>query len=197
MFNPNFETKYNNNLKAIKPLGLRIQKHIQDSNIDLNIISEFNIPDIPIWEIPKPTVNLDLSKLKKSETNPLEFNQKFAELKCAFNSFEETYTDGSKDNNKVASAAVHQNNIFSSRLPNNSSIFTAEAKALQLAMNFVNCSKNKKHIIFSDSLSCLQAIKNKKVDHPYIYHILKEYTILKQKGYVIIFCWVPNVEGEK
>jgi hypothetical protein len=44
----------------------------------------------------------------------------------------EIYTDGSKDQNKVASAVVYGDDIFSSRLPNNSSIFTAEAKALQL-----------------------------------------------------------------
>ena len=87
--------------------------------------------------------------------------------------------------------------FFSARLPINSSIFTGEAKALELAINFVKCSKNKNHIIFSDSLSCLQAIKNQKIDHPYIYQILKEYTILKQKGYIIIFCWVPSHIGIK
>jgi hypothetical protein len=43
----------------------------------------------------------------------------------------------SKDENKVASAAVYGNNIFSARLPNNSSIFTAKAKAVQLAFDFI------------------------------------------------------------
>ena len=73
------------------------------TNIDLNVISEFKIPDIPLWEISKPTVNLE-----KSDTNPLEFNQKFAEIKHAFNTFNDIYTNGSKDKNKVASAAIHK-----------------------------------------------------------------------------------------
>ena len=86
--------------------------------------------------------------------------KKIAELKHAFYTFNEIYTDGSKDNKKVASAAVHKNNIFSARLPDNSSIFTAEAKVLQFALEIVKSSKSKKHIIYSDSLSCLQAVKN-------------------------------------
>ena len=40
VFNPKFETKYQEKTKVIKPLGFRLQKHIKDSNIDLNVISE-------------------------------------------------------------------------------------------------------------------------------------------------------------
>jgi hypothetical protein len=34
VFNPKFETEYHEKIKVIKPLGLRLQKHIKDSNID-------------------------------------------------------------------------------------------------------------------------------------------------------------------
>jgi hypothetical protein len=86
----------------------------------------------------------------------------------------EIYTDGSKDQNKVASAAVYGNDIFSARLPN-SSIFTAEAKALQLPLDIIKYSDKENHIIYSDSFSSLQAVRNCKTDHPFIYNILKEY----------------------
>jgi hypothetical protein len=98
----------------------------------------------------------------------------------------EIYTDGSKDQNKVAFAAVSGNDILSARLPNNSSIFTAEAKALQLAVDFIKYSDDENRIIYSDSFSCLQAIQNCKTDHPFIHNILKEYTSFKLRGYNII-----------
>ena len=44
------------------------------------------------------------------------------------------------------------------RIPDDSSIFTAEAKAVDLALDFINtCDANNKFIIFSDSLSVLKA----------------------------------------
>jgi ribonuclease HI len=150
---------------------------------------------VPFWELSKPSVNLDLSKDKKSDTHSLEFIQKFRELKQEFSTHNEIYTDGSKDQNNVASAAVCGNVIFSARLPNNSSIFTAEAKALQLAFDFIKHSDDKKHIIYSDSISCLQAIKNCKTDHPFISNILKEYVSLKLRGHIIVFCWIPSHIG--
>jgi hypothetical protein len=47
------------------------------------------------------------------------------------------YTNGSKDQNRVAAAAVIKNDIFSACLPNESTMFTAEAKAIQLAFGYI------------------------------------------------------------
>jgi hypothetical protein len=59
------------------------------------------------------------------------------------------YTDGSKDQNKDASAAIHGNYILSACLPNNSSFFTAADNALHLALDFIKHSDNKKpHYLF-------------------------------------------------
>ena len=43
------------------------------------------------------------------------------------------YTDGSKDKNKVAVAAVINKDVFSARFPDEATIFSAEAKAIELA----------------------------------------------------------------
>ena len=46
------------------------------------------------------------------------------------------------------------------RIPDDLSIFTVEAKAVDLALDFIRtCDTNNKFIIFSDSLSVLNAIK--------------------------------------
>ena len=64
------------------------------------------------------------------------------------------YTDGSKEDSKVGCAVISDNHSNMQRIPDDSSIFTAEAKAIDLALDFIStCDPNNKFIIFSDSLS--------------------------------------------
>ena len=50
---------------------------------------------------------------KKTETNPLVFKQKFTEIKQSKPPAVEIITDGSKDKNKVAAAAVVNHDFYS------------------------------------------------------------------------------------
>ena len=65
----------------------------------------------------------------------------------------EIYTDGSKDKNKVAAAAVINHDVFSVRLLNEATIFTAEAKAIQLAFEHIKIPKDSHFTLISDPLS--------------------------------------------
>jgi hypothetical protein len=65
------------------------------------------------------------------------------------------YTDGSNDGDRVASAAVFGQQVYSVRLPSASSIFSAEANAILLALKFVASSDKSKFMICSESLSSL------------------------------------------
>ena len=62
------------------------------------------------------------------------FKQKLAEFKHSKQLTIDIYTNGSKDGNKVAAAAVVNNDIFSVRLPDEVTIFTAEARAIDLKL---------------------------------------------------------------
>ena len=75
------------------------------------------------------------------------------------------------------------------RIPDGSSIFTAEAKAIDLALDLVdNCNSRDKFIIFSDSFSVLQAVNHTSSKTPQIQNILqKHHTISKYK--TIVYCW--------
>ena len=77
---------------------MRIQKHIDDSNIPLDIIKLLSHSKIPHWKLLKPKTDTSLSEFKKTETNPLTF-KKLAEFKHSKQRIE-IYTDGSKDKNK-------------------------------------------------------------------------------------------------
>ena len=75
------------------------------------------------------------------------------------------------------------------------SIYTAELRAIILALKHVYYSKGKSFLILSDSLSSLQSIFNLKYDHPVLVQILDLYTEMTRDGREIVFIWVPGQAG--
>ena len=74
----------------------------------------------------------------------------------------------------AAAAAVSTKQInkpFTCQLSDDSSIYTAELRAILLALRHVDYSKGKSFLILSDSLSSLQSIFNLKYDHPVLVQI--------------------------
>lgn len=65
------------------------------------------------------------------------------------------YTDGSKDVGRVASAAIVGDTTISIRISSESSILTAEIKAIILALQCNSKSPHNNYIICFDSLSVL------------------------------------------
>jgi len=102
--------------------------------------------------------------------------------------------------NQVAAAVVHGNVTKTTRLPNKSSIFRAELHAISLALAVIVRSKEKNFIIFSDSMSSLEAISGFKLEIDIVQNIIKDYTHLANSGKTIIFCWIPshvNIRGNE
>ena len=62
------------------------------------------------------------------------------------------YTDGSKQDVKVACAVISPNFTDSIRLPDNSSIFTAEAKAIDIALYHMRSARKTVHHLLRFSL---------------------------------------------
>ena len=62
IFHPLYESLYDKNKKCIKSIGLRVQKHVEDSNLPLDIIHPFNNSKITSWELIKPDVDMSLSE---------------------------------------------------------------------------------------------------------------------------------------
>ena len=76
---------------------------------------------------------------------------------------------------RVASEVVWQNSCKTARLTNNASIFRAELYAITLALVVVRPSKDKHFIIFSDSMSSLEALSGFKLELDLVQKILKYY----------------------
>ena len=109
------------------------------------------IPENPPWLNPKAIFNFELTQYKKSETKPLLIQQHFAEIRSVTSEYSAIYTDGSKDGDRVASAAVFGQQVDSLRLPSASSIFSAEANVILVALKFV-ASSDEIHDLFRFSL---------------------------------------------
>ena len=81
------------------------------------------------------------------------------------------------------------------RIPVDSAIFTAEAKAVDLALDFMStCDANNKFIIFSESLSVLKAMNHTSLKNPLIHKLLEKcHERLVNKE--IVLCLIPSHIG--
>ena len=199
VFNPKYERFYNNKPTAIKPLGLRIQPLLEEANINIKNVQHFSFPSKEPWTLNPPKIILDLHKNKKTEVESHIFKNEFLEIKSNYKHYLSIYTDGSKQDEKVACSVISPNFTDSIRLPDNSSIFTAEAKAIDIALYHIRDQPEKQFIIYSDSLSVLKSLKDLHHRNPLIQQILKKYYYLSASK-EIVFCWLPshvNIRGNE
>ena len=147
-----YENLFENKEKAIKPFNLRIQNLLSEIKINPKIIHNTILPKTAPWTINQPIIKLDLTKLSKTRTHSITFQENFLNN---FPDHHHIYTDGSKQRMNVGCAAVFQNQELLKRLPNESSIYCAEA------MNIIANYKSSKFIIYSDSKSVPQALQSK------------------------------------
>ena len=136
----------------------------------------------------------DLNSGKKSESNP-HISNDFRRLLGRYKNYQQVYTNGSKEDSNVDCAIISGNPINMQFLPDDSSIFTAEAKAVNLALDFIRtCDTNNKFIICSDSLSVLKSMNHTSSKNPQIQKLLEKCHELLA-NIEIVLCWIPSHIG--
>ena len=193
--NPKYKELFARKDSAIPSFGIRMQSVLDNSIILNENVHETVIPEVPPWTLHQPRVNLDLSNLCKKDTSSLVFIQKYNEIKDEHSYCTPIYTDGSKDNDRVGCAAIINNISTKQRLPSNASIFTAEIKAIDLALDAIAESDDDHIIIFSDALSVLLSLENKKLDNSLVVNLLHKLHLLSIAHKTIFFCWIPSHIG--
>ena len=167
MFDNKYMKLFDARPNAIRTFGLRIKQFLTASNIELSDILETPSYFIsPPWCI---KIVLELVHLKKDRTDASIYQQLFMKIRDRYRDHIPVYTDGSRDGNAVACATVFPSNtVISMRLPDSASVFTAEVWAIIKALEQIKDSNASKYIVFTDSLSCLQALHHMKLEHPLI-----------------------------
>ena len=166
-------------------------------NIRRAILSGDRSCYIPSWCTTKPTILFDLHNSKKSLSDSQLMKQNFQELQSRLSDYQHIYTDGSEVEDKVGCAYISGSRHEKIRLPDGSSIFTAESKAIDMALDYVmNNSLDNKFVIFSDSLSVLKYLNYTSSKNPKIQNVIEKHHELS-KSKEILSCWLPSHVGIK
>ena len=194
-FPPNYVDLYEQKPKAIKSFGIRISPLLESANIKPKNIEKHFTPNIPAWCMKPPEILFDLHSGKKSESNPHILKDDFRKMQSRYKNYQQIYTDGSKEDSKVGCAVISDNHSNMQRIPDDSSIFTVEAKAVDRAIDFIyTYDANNKFIIFSDSLSVLKAMNHTSSKNPQIQKLLEKcHELLTYKE--IVLCCIPSHIG--
>ena len=174
VFHPEYQPLYDSKPTSIRPLDLRVSPHLQGLGVELDNVTFNYVSDTPPWELERPNIILGLAMSRKSDTPPITYRDQYLTIRNRFPRHIPCYTDGSKDTERVSVAAVLINHSYGHRIQDHSSIFTAEARAILLALECIEHSNRKRFLIFTDSMSCLQALDHLKINHPIIEEIISK-----------------------
>ena len=94
---------------------------------------------------------------------------------------------GQRKTQKIGCAVISDNHSNMQRLPDDSSIFTAEAKIVDLALDFIRaCDTNNNFFVFSDSLSVLKSMNHTSSKNPQIKKLLEKCHELLAKKEIVL-----------
>jgi len=160
VFNLKSKRLFDRKPTQIAPLGIRIAEYLSSIGFSHKNSTLRTVPSVPPWLLRRPCFNYDMYAFDKNNVSAEVLQSHFAETKNCFGKHVEIYTDGSKIGESVACAVICGNQIKSMRLPDKSSVYTAELSAIRLALELIRRLKEKSFVIYSDSLSSLQAIQS-------------------------------------
>ena len=178
-----------------KPFCSRTKDLFAKSNLPMRSVMRVDSASSPPWESAIPQIDVSLSAVKKGDLLPLESRCRALEHLSSYGGYKFTFTDGSKTEEGVGCAFVSGNDTRSFSLPEHSSVFSAELVAIHKALSFIEVSDETSHLILSDSLSSLLALRLFNHDSPLIQDILKCLTSLGRDGKSVQFCWIPSHVG--
>ena len=157
-------------------------------------IANFKPEGVAPWEIKTVKTCTKLEYLDKSKEYSAKIRDDFETHRNEHSGETEIYTDGSKTDTKVGSAAIafKGGKTFVTKkktLSKYATVFTAESYAIIDAIDICERTNDHKITIYSDSKSVIKAIENKRHQNPIIQKIQnKLYDTRKD----IHICWIPS-----
>lgn len=162
-------------------------------------IEENRILPFPPWEL--RNINVDMSLSEQITKKEPDYIIKIIALEYMTNwtNYLKIYTDGSKDQNKCT-AAIHIPEFKISKgykLDNKSDNYEAELFAILKALIWIEDNEVNPSVIFTDSLSAIQAINSRKSSPNIINEIYYTLYKIQNKGIVTSIVWIPSHVGIK
>ncbi|HIP25812.1 MAG TPA: hypothetical protein EYG81_05080, partial [Archaeoglobus profundus] len=179
------------------PFPIRTHRLFSSHEIlDIDFIPQKEYP--PPWTIHETEICTKLDYLiKKNAYSNEKFKQHALEHIRQYGRHNEIYTDGSKSNEGVGFAVISTNSKIQKRLRTEASVFTAELYAILAAVKEIEFDNNLRTIIYSDSRSAIEAIREYNPKHPIVTQIKFELHKKKLEGKITRVCWIPAHVGIK
>lgn len=162
-------------------------------------------PKIPIYIVPFSALTFQSKSVDIGiQRNSASVNDRFlAAVRAKWQDWDLLYTDASKLNNNglVGCAFIHDNSnsIHKFQLPSICSIFTGECYSILKAIQYVNEHKLTKSVIFTDSLSSIQAITYNSIKNcaksPLICLIKEALFSCYLLQLEVVLSWIPSHKG--
>ena len=158
IMNPSFDIEYFINERIPKPVGVRCRELDQNNETKGTPIQPEPMK-IPSWIAKEINVCFEGSKTTKNAVPTAQIRQEFISHLYKHIATSYCFTDGSKTDERVGFAAVFGLKTIKGSLPREASVFTAELKAIEAALQEIKQQRDEFWTIFVDSQSALQAIK--------------------------------------
>lgn len=201
--NPAYSCIVNNQLELFfgsrryptEPVIQRLRQAIEIFHIPIQPVLPYITPSKFSWTLKRATIEQDMTDIKKNELPPHIVKILHLEHMRQYQGYAVIYTDGSKTDDGVGSAAVMGDIVKRMSLPVMATVMTSELYAIKLALDIIRDTNHNNYVICSDSLSSIQCIdhytENNHLLHRIMYLIDQRIT----EGNNIIISWVPSHVG--
>ena len=177
------------------PISVQIQEILHNTNLNISTLP-FTFKMIPVWQAKHDLICTNYEYPKKGTCPDSVMRGYFNDHKLRYheNQFH-IFTDGSKSEQGVGSAAVSASSKRSIKLMPESSIFTAELCGILCALQIVNKSRYSEYVIYCDSRAAISVVQHYDSTHPLINKITAWLIKIGNKNKSIKFCWCPAHVG--
>ena len=189
-----------NNKRLPQTVAIRANRIVQEMSIPMNNMCpdfSYRILNIltPTWSLHTPQINNEICEFPKHSTSGQTYLREFDRVVLeSYVGYTRLFTDGSKSEAGVGSAAVCEGTVRTASLPKQASIFSAELHAIHLALLIIRDHQEERFVIFTDSLSSIQAIQNGYTANSVCRRLQHEmHDILLTK--TLELCWIPSHVG--
>lgn len=171
-----------------RPFSNRLEDMCTEYGIPILNIDNKCTFSIPPWVKPNFKIDFSVHNRTKAATPVEELRNNSLVLISKFAGVDKYYTDGSVKDGRTGIGVFNDSFSICQRLPDNLSIFTAEAQAIFMSLR-KGIQIGNAFAVFSDSYSVLSAIYYGNTDHTIITRILN---ILYHSSIDISLCWIPS-----
>ncbi|GBM47586.1 hypothetical protein AVEN_77026-1, partial [Araneus ventricosus] len=184
---------YNARPFNVRPFMDRTKLFLEESALISLDVKQSTFFSFPSWSVPSIKYIDPFSLFHKASTSPVVFYQIFNLHRSLYSQYVPVFTDGSKSTNYVGCSVAFPDSVSAYRLNAALSIYTAEATAISCALQRISSENTRQFCIHTDSMSVLQSFQQtESSNNPVICDILLQMEDLRNKGFDILFCWVPS-----